>query len=222
CDQTCTDPLTSTPFGSPCGCVFPMKVRLTLDVAPYAVFPVMTELEYEVALGTYLEQSQVVIMGATADNQNQGRTIVDINLVPLGEKFDNTTAALTYERFWHKKVPLNRSIFGDYAVVYITYPGIPSSPPYETSIGSGPSQNADGSLPVSADFASKNQKMNLRTIIIVALSSFVLLLVLVAACSVTLKWRKTRGPSSAVGPAFTSSLNKRSGIILNFSLTFFK
>jgi hypothetical protein len=37
-----------------------------------------------------------------------------------------------------------------------------------------------------------------------------------------LKWRKTRGPSSAVGPAFTSSLNKRSGIILNFSLTFFK
>ncbi|KAK2417928.1 Receptor-like serine/threonine-protein kinase ale2 [Trifolium repens] len=221
CDQICTDPLTSTPFGSPCGCVFPMKVRLTLDVAPYAVFPVMTELEHEVALGTYLEQSQVVIMGATADSQNQGRTIVDINLVPLGEKFDNTTAALTYERFWHKKVPLNRSIFGDYAVVNITYPGIPSSPPYETSIGSGPSQNADGSLPFSADFASKNQKTNLRTIIIIALSSFVLLLVLVAAFSVALKWRKTRGPSSAVGPAFTSSLNKRSGLgsVLSSSIT---
>lgn len=100
-----------------------MKVKLTLDVAPYAVFPVMNELEYEVALGTYLEQSQVKIMGATADGQNQGRTIVDINLVPLGEKFDNTTAALTYERLWHKKVPLNKSLFGDYAVVYITYPG---------------------------------------------------------------------------------------------------
>ena len=123
CDQICTDPLTSTPFGSPCGCVFPMKIRLTLDIAPYAVFPVMTELENEIALGTYLEQSQVKIMGATADSQNQGRTIVDINLVPLGEKFDNTTAALTYERFWHKKVPLNRSLFGDYAVVYIIYPG---------------------------------------------------------------------------------------------------
>ncbi|CAL5193879.1 unnamed protein product [Lathyrus oleraceus] len=212
CDQICTDPLTSTPFGSPCGCVFPMKVKLTLDVAPYAVFPVMNELEYEVALGTYLEQSQVKIMGATADGQNQGRTIVDINLVPLGEKFDNTTAALTYERLWHKKVPLNKSLFGDYAVVYITYPGIPSSPPYGTSIGSGPSENADGSLPVSANFASKNQKTNLRTIIIIALSSFVLLLVLVGAFSVTLKWRKTRRPSSAVGPAFTSSLNKRSGL----------
>ena len=123
CDQICTDPLTSTPFGSPCGCVFPMKVRLTLGVAPYAVFPVMNELEIEVALGTYLEQSQVKIMGASADSQNQGRTVVDINLVPLGEKFDNTTAVLTYERFWHKKVPLNRSLFGDYDVVYITYPG---------------------------------------------------------------------------------------------------
>ncbi|XP_073222257.1 receptor-like serine/threonine-protein kinase ALE2 isoform X3 [Cicer arietinum] len=212
CDQICTDPLTSTPFGSPCGCVFPMKIRLTLDVAPYAVFPVMTELENEVALGTYLEQSQVKIMGATADSQNQGRTIVDINLVPLGEKFDNTTAALTYERFWNKKVPLNRSLFGDYAVVYITYPGIPSSPSYGTSIGSGPSENADGILPVSANFPSKNQKTNLRTIIIIALSSFVLLLVLVGVFSVALKCRKTRRPSSAVGPAFTSSLNKRSGL----------
>lgn len=221
CDQICTDPLTSTPFGSPCGCVFPMKVRLTLDVAPFAVFPVLNELEYEVALGTYLEQSQVKIMGATADSQNQGRTSVDINLVPLGEKFDNTTAALTYERFWHKKVPLNRSLFGDYAVMYITYPGLPSSLPSGTPIGSGPSQNDDGILPFSANFDSKSQKTNLRTIIIIALSSFVLLLVLIGAFSVTLKWRKTRRPSSAVGPAFTSSLNKRSGLgsMLSSSIT---
>ncbi|KAK8473555.1 hypothetical protein PHAVU_001G167700 [Phaseolus vulgaris] len=221
CDQICTEPLTSTPFGSPCGCVFPMKVRLTLDVAPYAVFPVMTELENQIALGTYLEQSQVKIMGATADSQNQGRTVVDINLVPLGEKFDNTTAALTYERFWHKKVPLNRSLFGDYAVVYITYPGMPSSPPYGSFVGSGPSQSVEGILPVSANFVSKNQKMNVKTIIIIALSSFVLLLVLVGAFSIILKWRKTRRPSSAVGPAFTSSLNKRSGLgsMLSSSIT---
>ncbi|XP_061341506.1 receptor-like serine/threonine-protein kinase ALE2 [Gastrolobium bilobum] len=221
CEPFCTDPLTSTPFGTPCGCVFPMKVRLTLDVAPYAVFPVMTELENEVALGTYLEQSQVKIMGATADSQNQGRTIVDINLVPLGEKFDNTTAALTYERFWHKKVPLNRSLFGDYAVVYITYPGMPSSPPYGAISGSGPSESEDGILPVSANFDNKSQKMNLRTIIIIALSSFVLLLVLVGAFSIALKWKKIRRPSSAVGPAFPSSLNKRSGLgsMLSSSIT---
>ncbi|XP_068466241.1 receptor-like serine/threonine-protein kinase ALE2 [Phaseolus vulgaris] len=46
----------------------------------------------------------------------------------------------------------------------------------------------------------------------IALSSFVLLLVLVGAFSIVLKWRKSRRPSSAVGPAFTSSLNKRSGL----------
>lgn len=100
-----------------------MKIRLLLDIAPYAIFPVMGELEIEVATGTYLEQSQVKIMGASADSQNQGRTAVDINLVPLGEKFDNTTAMLTYERFQHKKVPLNVTLFGNYEAVYISYPG---------------------------------------------------------------------------------------------------
>lgn len=101
-----------------------MKVRLLLDVAPYAVFPVMNELEIEIAAGTYLEQSQVQIMGASADSQNQGRTTVDINLVPLGEKFDNTTAILIYDRFWHNKVPLNTSLFGNYQVMDINYTGI--------------------------------------------------------------------------------------------------
>ncbi|PKI36060.1 hypothetical protein CRG98_043531 [Punica granatum] len=98
CDQICAEPLTAIPFCSPCGCVFPMKVRLLLDVAPYDVFPVMSELEIEIAAGTYLDQSQVKIMGASADSLNPGRTIVDVNLVPLGEKFDNTTADLIYER----------------------------------------------------------------------------------------------------------------------------
>lgn len=125
CDQICEEPLTTTPFGSPCGCVLPMKVRLLLDVAPYAVFPVMNELEIEIAAGTYLEQSQVKIMGASADSQNQGRTIVDINLVPLGDKFDNTTATLIHERFWHRKVPLNVSLFGSYELIAVDYTSKP-------------------------------------------------------------------------------------------------
>ena len=123
CDQICIEPLTATPIGSPCGCVFPMKVRLLLDVATLSVFPVMRELEIEIAEGTYLEQSQVKIMGVIADSQNGESTVVDINLVPLGEKFDNTTAVLTSDRFWHKKVPLNTTLFGNYEVVYISYPG---------------------------------------------------------------------------------------------------
>lgn len=211
CDQICVEPLTATPYGSPCGCVFPMKVRLLLDVAPYSVFPVMNELEIEIAAGTYLQQSQVKIMGASADSQNQGKTVVDINLVPLGEKFDNTTAVLTYDRLWHKKVPLNLTLFGIYEVIYISYPGIPSSPPYESSTESGPSVSV-GSLPISANFGNKNQRMNFRTIAIIALSAFVLLLVFVGAISILIKWRKARKPSSAVGPAFASSINKRSGI----------
>ena len=134
CDQICIEPLTATPIGSPCGCVFPMKVRLLLDVATLSVFPVMRELEIEIAEGTYLEQSQVKIMGVIADSQNGESTVVDINLVPLGEKFDinlvplgekfdNTTAVLTSNRFWHKKVPLNTTLFGNYEVLYISYPG---------------------------------------------------------------------------------------------------
>ncbi|KAK7345710.1 hypothetical protein VNO77_16320 [Canavalia gladiata] len=211
CCQTCMDPLTSAPLGSPCGCVFPMRIRLVLDVAPLVVFPVITELEIEVASGTYLKQNQVRIMGVSADSQNQGRTIVDINLVPLGEKFDYTTAVLMYERFWHKKVPLNRSLFGDYAVLHIAYSGMPSSLP-GTLIGSGPqpSESVEVTFPITATFISKNEKMNLRTIIIIALSSFVLLVVLVGAFFVILKWRKIRRPSTAVGHAFTSYINKRS------------
>ncbi|OWM80006.1 hypothetical protein CDL15_Pgr009984 [Punica granatum] len=86
CAQVCTEPLTATPFGSPCGCVFPMKVRLLPDVAPYAVFPVMSELEIEIAAGPYLEQSQVKTMGASADSLNRGRTIVDMNLERSADK----------------------------------------------------------------------------------------------------------------------------------------
>ncbi|KAK7267480.1 hypothetical protein RIF29_20154 [Crotalaria pallida] len=225
CDPTCTDPLTATPIGSPCGCVFPMKVRLILDIAPLPVFPVINELEIEVASGTYLKQSQVRIMGVSADSENQGRTIVDIDLVPLGEKFDDITFSVISERFWHKKVPLNRSLFGNFAVLSISYPEMPVSPPQGTFVGDGNAPNqreqAAGILPsdpvtADVDIINKNPKMNpkmsLRTIIIIAISSFVLLLVLVGALFVILKWRKVRRPSSAVGRAFKLSLNRRSAM----------
>lgn len=100
-----------------------MRVRLLLGVSVFAIFPEATRLEIEVAAGTYLKQSQVSIFGANADNVDQEKTVVDINLVPLGEKFDNTTATLIYRRFLHKKVSLNMTIFGDYDVMYISYPG---------------------------------------------------------------------------------------------------
>ncbi|KAF5960713.1 hypothetical protein HYC85_001922, partial [Camellia sinensis] len=212
CGQICAEPFTSNPLDSPCGCVFPMKVRLLLDVSLYAIFPVVRELEIEIAEGTYLKQSQVIIIGASADSENQGRTVVDINLVPLGEKFDNTSAMLTYERFWQKKVPLNKTLFGNYEVMYINYPGLPSSPPFEGSMGNGPSGSAGSQqFPITADFVDKEPKMNSKTIFIIALSALVILVVCCGAISIILKCRKVGRPSNAVGPVFTPAANKRPG-----------
>ncbi|PSR86396.1 Receptor-like serine/threonine-protein kinase [Actinidia chinensis var. chinensis] len=212
CGQICMEPLTSTPIGSPCGCVFPMKVRLLLDVSLYAIFPVVNELEIEVATGTYLKQSQVIIIGASADSQNQERTVVDMNLVPLGEKFDNTSAMLTYERFWQQKVPINKTLFGNYEVVYISYPGLPSSPPFEGYMGHGPSGSAGTrQFPITADFVNKRQKMSARLIFVITFSAIVLLVVFCGAISIFVRWRRVGRPSNAVGPVFTPSTNKRPG-----------
>jgi hypothetical protein len=192
-----------------------MKVQLLLSVAPFSIFPVTNELEIEVAAGTYLEQSQVKIMGASADSENQGKTVVDINLVPLGEKFDNTTATLIYQRFRHKKVPLNETVFGDYEVTHISYPGIPSSSPNGDVTGDAP-----GGLPIpinATTFANKSQGIGFRTIAIIALSGFVLILVLVGAISIIVKWKKIGKSSNAVGPALAPSINKRPGAGSMFS-----
>ncbi|KAG5377634.1 hypothetical protein IGI04_025476 [Brassica rapa subsp. trilocularis] len=216
CQQTCVEPLTSTPFGSPCGCVFPMKVQLLLSVAPFSIFPVTSELEIEVAAGTYLEQSQVKIMGASADSENQGKTVVDFNLVPLGEKFDNTTATLIYQRFRHKKVPLNESVFGDYEVTHISYPGIPSSSPYGDIVEGVPTASTDG-LPVTANVANKSQGIGFRTIAIIVLSGFVLTLILAGAIFIVRKWNKVGKSSTAVGPGLPPSMNKRLGARSMFS-----
>lgn len=123
CDLACSDPWTSTPVGSPCGCVVPMQVVLVLGVTPRTVFPHTPELEVEIAAGTCLKQSQVRILGADAGGQDQEKTRVNINLVPLNKKFNKTAALLTFERFWQKKVPISRTLFGDYEVISVRYPG---------------------------------------------------------------------------------------------------
>ncbi|KAL5711811.1 Receptor-like serine/threonine-protein kinase ale2 [Ranunculus cassubicifolius] len=210
CDQmTCNEPLTSVPFGSPCGCVLPMKVGIHLTVASYAVFPMVAQLEIEVAAGIYLKQSQVRIMGASADVENVG-SVVDLDLVPLGDKFDNTTALLIYERFWGKKVPVDKALFGEYNVMYVRYPGLPSSPPSGGSTGVSPDGAPED--PLMANFHGKRQKMNTRTIAIIVLSAVVFLLACVGAVFILLRCKRGRRPPNAVGPAFTSSITKRSSL----------
>ncbi|XP_020079794.1 receptor-like serine/threonine-protein kinase ALE2 isoform X1 [Ananas comosus] len=210
CDEiSCSEPLTSTPLGSPCGCVYPIKVVMDIGVAPFVLFTHTAELEVEVAAGTFLRQSQVKIMAVYPTNQDQQKTRVTIYLVPLGERFDNTTAVLIYERLWQKKMPINMSIFGDYQVVYVQYPGLPASPPSNprASMGFGPNQQ----YPLTADVpTTKSEKLKTGIIVVIAVSSFALVLACFGVVLLLLKWRKLRRPSTAISPAITPSLTKRS------------
>ena len=101
-----------------------MQVGLRLSIALYTFFPLVAELAKETAAGVFMKQSQVHIIGANAASEQPEKTVVLIDLVPLGEKFDNTTALLTFQRFWHKQVVIQASYFGDYEVLYVRYPGI--------------------------------------------------------------------------------------------------
>ncbi|XP_078441957.1 protein kinase superfamily protein isoform X2 [Wolffia australiana] len=213
-DIICVEPLTMTPFGSPCGCVLPMQVEIDLGVAPFRVLSVVGELEVQVAAGIYMKQSQVRIMGAAASNIDPEKTRVDIDLVPLGEKFDNLTAFLTYERFWQGKVPINASMFGDYQVIFVRYPGLPSSPPPSGAMG--PSRSSPIQNPFTAYVPlNRNSKMNARTVSIIALSSFLLVLIFAVIFFVFLKWKRVNGSggsSASVDHAFVPPLSRRSGV----------
>lgn len=121
---TCTDPLTYTPPGSTCGCVQPIEVKLQLDVAIYTFFPSVSKLAEEIADSVALNHSQVRIMGADASSQQLEKTRVLVNLVPTGLTFDGTTAFQIYEKFWRRQISINASLFGDYEVLNVHYPGI--------------------------------------------------------------------------------------------------
>ncbi|KAG9132642.1 hypothetical protein Leryth_016687 [Lithospermum erythrorhizon] len=126
---TCSEPLTNGPPGPPCLCVLPILVGLRLNVALYTFFPLVSELAVEISAGLPLQQSQVHIMGANEATQDPEKTIVLIDLVPIGEKFDRTTAYLIFQRLWYKQVDIKASLFSDYEVLYVRYPGLPPSPP---------------------------------------------------------------------------------------------
>ena len=66
--------------------VIPMQVELELRVSVYAFFPLVSELAVEIEVGNFFKKSQVRIMGANADTQDQEKTIVILDLVPLREK----------------------------------------------------------------------------------------------------------------------------------------
>ncbi|KAL3829986.1 hypothetical protein ACJIZ3_018788 [Penstemon smallii] len=188
---TCADPLTYGPPESPCVCVLPIQVGLRLSIALYTFFPLVSELASEIASGIFMRQSQVRIMGANEAGDNPEKTIVLIDLVPLGENFDHTTAYLTFRRFWEKQVLIKTSVFGDYDVLYVRYPGLPQSPPLPPSttgiIGSkpypGPDNNGRTIKPLGVDVGRKQHRggPNRSILATIVLSGFVAVILL---CSI--------------------------------------
>ncbi|KAK1281779.1 Receptor-like serine/threonine-protein kinase ALE2 [Acorus calamus] len=193
---SCTDPLTNTPPGAPCACVLPMQVELRLGVALYAFFPLVSELAQEIAAGVFMSQSQVRIMGANAATDQPDKTIVLIDLVPLGQSFDNTTSLLTFEKFWHKQIGIKSSFFGKYEVLYVRYPGLPPSPPVPSNINveDGPFANNNNGRtiqPLGVDVRRQHkEKIGGSLIAIIVLSSVIaVFLSIVAAWFLLLKCR---------------------------------
>jgi hypothetical protein len=147
-------------------------------MALYDFFPMVSEFAREISAGVFMKQSQVRIMGANAASEQPEKSIVLIDLVPLGDKFDNMTAMLTYQRFWSKKVYIDEPIFGGYDVIYVRYPGLPASPPTSgmTIIDQGPysgNNNGRAVKPLGVDVPRKPRKKELNggSIAVIVLSA---------------------------------------------------
>lgn len=191
-----------------------MQIQLDLGVAPYQLFPRIDELEIEVAAGTFLKQSQVRIMGAGSSLQDPEKTTVTIDLVPLGQKFDRTSALLISNRFLQKKVPINSSTFGDYVATYVHYPGLASLVPIPGSLGPV-SSNED---PFGANIHNRrHHKINSKTVAIIALSAVVFVLTCLA---IGITWRfNGLKHSHAMGPISSSSITRKGAMRSSFSGT---
>ncbi|XP_038981260.1 uncharacterized protein LOC103711161 isoform X3 [Phoenix dactylifera] len=185
---SCPEPFTSSPPGSSCACVMPIRVGLRLSIALFTFFPLVSELAQEIASGVFMKQSQVRIMGANATTEEYDKTIVLIDLVPLGGKFDSTTAFSVYEKFWDKQVFINPSFFGDYDVLYVIYPGLPPSPPMAPGSDNGAYGNDNNRTihPLAADVRKQKQKQNGTVIAIIVLSAVIALVLCAGAAWVFL------------------------------------
>ncbi|KAL3363331.1 hypothetical protein AABB24_012560 [Solanum stoloniferum] len=219
----CAEPFTNGPPKAPCVCVLPMQIGLRLSVALYTFFPLVSELATEVSVGVFMDPSQVRIMGANSASQYPEKTIVLIDLVPLGEKFDNTTAFMTSQRFWHKQVVI-KSLFGDYDVLYVQYPGLPPSPPSAASdidtIGSQPypgDNNGRTIQPLGVDVRGQQHKSgpNRSVIAVIVLSASVAVILCCAVAWVLLfRHRDHRYQLEPTPPTTLPSLAKSSASMI--------
>ncbi|GAB4842530.1 hypothetical protein Ancab_012504 [Ancistrocladus abbreviatus] len=220
---TCTQPMTYSISGYPCACVWPIEVGLQLDVSLYTFFPLVSQLAAEIAISLSLNRSQVRIMGADAASELENTDVL-VNLVPLGVKFKPAVAYSIYEKFWHKQVAINSSLFGAYEVTNVQYPGLPRSPPTPSHGGiitSDPysTSGSRGSIPkpLGVDVPTMQKRgLSKSMIAVIILSSFtaftvcvgaVWLLILKCRCSAPQQEETTGSMSSLVKPSgFARSL----------------
>ncbi|CAK7356859.1 unnamed protein product [Dovyalis caffra] len=217
---TCTDPLTYTPAGSPCGCVWPIQVQLRFSVAIFTFFTLVTELAEEISASVELNHSQVRIMGANAASQELEKSTVLINLVPRGVKFNDSSAFAIYKKFWNRQVLIKPSLFGAYEVLYVHYPGLPPSPPSPVSISTGddgPHTGHDNNRTTNKPFAvyvhrRKKHGLGGSMIAVIVLSSFTVLVICMAiAWLLQLKCGTQVHESQQVPQELVSSPVKASG-----------
>ncbi|XAR67161.1 Non-specific serine/threonine protein kinase [Bertholletia excelsa] len=215
---TCPEPTTNTPPGTPCGCVWPMQVGLRLSVALYTFFPLVSELAEEIAVGVFMKQSQVRIMGANAATQDPEKTIILTDLVPLGDQFDNTTAYLIFQRFWHKQVVIKTSFFGDYEVLYVRYPGLPPSPPSGINVVDGEPYSGHGNngrtiQPLGVDVRRGKHKSGLSGSVIAIIVLSAIIAVFLCCVIAWILLFKQQDNHQALTPMNTQpSISKPSGI----------
>lgn len=240
---TCTEPMTYAPPGAPCGCVWPIEVRLRFSISLYTFFPLVPNLAKEVANSILLDQSQVRIMGADAANHQLEKTTVLINLVPLDTKFNPSTAFQIYTKFWKREVSIRSSVFGVYEVVYVRYAGLPPSPPSKISSSatiddrpnSGSTDDGGPIKPLGVDVTRTRKDGTGKTMVIVivlsAVTAFVVcmgciwLLLLKCGCCSCLSKKgpqgliSLEGKSSGIGKSSTFR-SKHSSRSMSFSSSF--
>ncbi|KAK9054749.1 hypothetical protein SSX86_025828 [Deinandra increscens subsp. villosa] len=189
---TCTEPLTYTPAGSPCACVWPIEVELRLMISPYTFFPLVSELAKEIATGVSLNVTQARIMGANAAADQLDKTIVLVNLVPLKQNFDFATVFSIYQKFWKKQVFISPQ-FVAYEVVHVQYPGLPPSPPSipsnsDVTVDQSDSANGNKGIPtkpfgvdIPRNKREDKSKLNGSIVAVVIISSVTAVVVLIGA-----------------------------------------
>jgi hypothetical protein len=90
----------------------------------YSFFPLVSDFAEEVGSGVNMARRQVRVMGANVAGDQPDKTVVLVHLVPMHLNFDNATAFLAFQRLLSKRIPLKPSVFGDYEILYVVYPGM--------------------------------------------------------------------------------------------------